>query len=204
MRAPDPRSGPELQLATSVSSTGAPLGRADGQHPHILRCAASARRQPKRPARLRGSCRLERLRLAWLTASITLPSGTLKPLSLAGSGTTRGISLRAAGDEGQADIIDLGHFGAQLAGQFVTAQHHSTAPRAGLGGERQHDDRHIVDAAHRHLRGGMPTGIRFVGLIFSLMRIAASSGSEPTRNRAVTITPLSAPGYRHARPRPHS
>ena len=39
---------------------------------------------------------------------------------------------------------------------------------------------------------GMPTGMRFLfASIFSLIRIAASSGFDPTRKRAVTIAPLS-------------
>ena len=57
-----------------------------------------------------------------------------------------------AGDEGQAHVIDLGDLGAQLARQFGEGLIVPLACRARPGRERQHHDRHVVDAADRHLR----------------------------------------------------
>ena len=62
----------------------------------------------------------------------------------------------AAGDEGQPDIVDLGDFAAQLARQLKQRLIAPLTRRAGLGGQRQHHDRHIGDSVDGHLRRGNP------------------------------------------------
>lgn len=57
----------------------------------------------------------------------------------------------AAGDEGQAHVVDLGDLGAQLVRQVIEGLIGPLARRARLGREGQDDGRHVVDAAHRHL-----------------------------------------------------
>ena len=60
----------------------------------------------------------------------------------------------APGNESDTDIIDLGDLGAEPRGELVEVAVVPMAGRAGLGGQRQHHDRHVVDAAQRHLRRG--------------------------------------------------
>ena len=57
-----------------------------------------------------------------------------------------------AGYEGQPDILDLGDFGAQLARKLGQGLVVPLAGGARLRRQCQHDDRHVVDPAHRHLR----------------------------------------------------
>ena len=62
------------------------------------------------------------------------------------------LFLLPAGDEGQADIVDLRNLGPQPGGERPQRLLVPVAARAGLGRQRQHHDRHIADPAHRHLR----------------------------------------------------
>ena len=60
----------------------------------------------------------------------------------------------AADNEGQPDIVDLGHLGAQLAGQFEQRLVVPLPRRAGFRGQGQDHDRHVADPAHGDLRRG--------------------------------------------------
>ena len=62
----------------------------------------------------------------------------------------------APGQEGEADIINLGHFGAQLTGQFGQSLIVPLPCRPRLRGQCQDDNRHIVDPPHGDLREWYP------------------------------------------------
>ena len=60
----------------------------------------------------------------------------------------------ATSQEGQPDIIDLGDLGPKLAGQLCQRLIVPVSSRTRLRSQCQHDDRHVIDSAHRHLRRG--------------------------------------------------
>ena len=66
---------------------------------------------------------------------------------LLGIGLDADLLRAAAGDIGEADIVDLHQLGAQLVGDLIEILVGPALGDLGLGRQRQHDDRNVVDAA---------------------------------------------------------
>lgn len=178
--------------ATSDSSTGAP--------PIDRRVSADSSCTSRNvcPATTSAACPLSRTvptgkaRLAWLTASIRLPSGTRYSESFAGSGTTRSAMCRPPDRKVSPTSSTLTISLRSLPASSASACSFQLPAAPGLAVSVKTTIGTSLIPRTVTCGGGMPTGMRFrLASILSLIRIAASSGFEPTTNRAVTIAPLS-------------
>ena len=158
------------------SDVGNALQRLSGRDSEQCDCS----RVPGRPGRRGWRSR---------TLATSCCSVTPKSDSFSGSGSTRICCGLSADDVGEADIVDLGQFGAQLLGELVETLVRQAVSGLGFGDSVSTTIATSLMPRPTISGSGMPIGMRsMLARIFSCTRRIASSALVPTRKRAVTMT----------------